>query len=451
MEESITYCQSAFSNYTNLYGVFSHMEFNGCLQQTILHWIPLSVLILLGLFEICYYFSKQNVNRNVPFTKLNVSKLICTTVLIIIHLSQIGMFFGMFGWKLGMVFSFTEAGSKVKNDTSFIGQQIIFTSSYLISLLLLLISLKYGIRTSPTQFIFYLVSVICGATNFESVIHNHPIILGLFSAHFVLLFILFILNFFVDIEPRIWNEKHKILENPTPQLTASFASKLCYAWAMPLMWKGYKNPLELSCLWSVDPSLTSRGSVPIFDKYYEAQSNQSKNCYVKVPTSIEPMSIEEAKDEVISNGTEKQSKPSSILGPLIKAFGGQFLFGSFLHLIHVVMTMVPSQIMKMLISHVEEHGELGDNDLQYNWRGYFYAGLLFGITVFQSLIAGQYYEILYRVGMRVRTALISTIYRKSLRLANEAKKDITTGEIVNLMSIDVQRFMVSIIDTLKRF
>lgn len=436
MAENITYCQSAFSNYTNIYGVFSHMEFNGCLQETILHWIPPSILIILGIFEISYYFSKQNVNRNIPCTKLNVSKLICISVLIIIHLSQIGIFLR------GII---TDTQSTVKNETTFIGQQIIFTSSYLISLLLLLLSLKYGIRTSPTQFIFYLVSVICGASNFESVIQNSSLILGLFSAHFVLLFILFILNFFVDIEPRVWNEKHKVLENPTPQLTASFASKLCYAWAMPLMWKGYKNPLEPSCLWSVDPSLTSRGSVPIFDKYYEAPTNQSKNCYVKVPTTVEPMSIEEAKDEVIPNATAKQTKPSSILGPLVKAFGGQFLFGSFLHLIHVVMTMVPSQIMKMLISHVEEHGELGDNDLQYNWRGYFYAGLLFGITVFQSLIAGQYYEILYRVGMRVRTVLISTIYRKSLRLANEAKKDITTGEIVNLMSIDVQRFMVSII------
>ena len=106
------------------------------------------------------------------------------------------------------------------------------------------------------------------------------------------------------------------------------------------------------------------------------------------------------------------------------------------------MMMMPSQVMKMLISHVQDHGQLGENDLQSNWKGYFYGGLLLGITVFQSLLAGQYYEILFRVGMKVRSALISTIYRKSLRLANESKKDTTTGEIVNLMSIDVQRFMV---------
>ena len=434
MAQNITYCQSAFSNYTNLYGVFSHSEFNGCLQETILHWIPPLILLLFGIFEISYYFSKQNVNRNVPFNKLNVSKIIFISVLIVIHLSQIAIFFS------GTI----DHPKKFKADTTFLDQQAIFTTSYLISLFLLLISLKYGIRTSPSQFVFYLISVICGASNFQSIVQSSSLILGLFCAHYVLLVILFVLNFFVDIEPQIWNEKHKIMKNPTPQLAASFPSKLFYAWATPLMWKGYKNPLELSSLWSVDPSLTSRGSVPSFDKYYEAPSNQSKNCYVKVPTSVEPMTVEEAKEEINPSATEKQSKPSSILGPLIKAFGGQFLFGSLLHLIHIVMTMVPSQIMKMLISHVQDHGELGENDLQYDWRGYFYAGLLFGITVFQSLISGQYYEILYRVGMRVRTVLISTIYRKSLRLANEAKKDTTTGEIVNLMSIDVQRFMVSL-------
>jgi len=43
--------------------------------------------------------------------------------------------------------------------------------------------------------------------------------------------------------------------------------------------------------------------------------------------------------------------------------------------------------------------------------------------------------------LRVRTALISAIYRKSLRLSNTAKKEMTVGETTNLMQIDTQRFM----------
>jgi ATP-binding cassette subfamily C (CFTR/MRP) protein 1 len=48
---------------------------------------------------------------------------------------------------------------------------------------------------------------------------------------------------------------------------------------------------------------------------------------------------------------------------------------------------------------------------------------------------------MFVVGMNLRTSLISTIYRKALRMNSASKKDSTVGEIVNLMSIDVQRFM----------
>jgi ATP-binding cassette subfamily C (CFTR/MRP) protein 1 len=48
---------------------------------------------------------------------------------------------------------------------------------------------------------------------------------------------------------------------------------------------------------------------------------------------------------------------------------------------------------------------------------------------------------MFVVGMNLRTSLISTIYRKSLRMNSASKKDSTVGEIVNLMSVDAQRFM----------
>ena len=43
--------------------------------------------------------------------------------------------------------------------------------------------------------------------------------------------------------------------------------------------------------------------------------------------------------------------------------------------------------------------------------------------------------------MRIRTCLISAVYRKSLVLSSCAKKDSTAGEIVNLMAVDSQRFI----------
>lgn len=39
----------------------------------------------------------------------------------------------------------------------------------------------------------------------------------------------------------------------------------------------------------------------------------------------------------------------------------------------------------------------------------------------------------------MRTALISAVYEKSFKLSNKARQQSTTGEIVNLQSIDSQK------------
>lgn len=46
---------------------------------------------------------------------------------------------------------------------------------------------------------------------------------------------------------------------------------------------------------------------------------------------------------------------------------------------------------------------------------------------------------MYLVGLWTKSSLISAIYRKSLTVTAEAKKGSTSGEIVNLMSVDVQK------------
>lgn len=62
-------------------------------------------------------------------------------------------------------------------------------------------------------------------------------------------------------------------------------------------------------------------------------------------------------------------------------------------------------------------------------------------AIVQTLILSQYFHRMFIVGMRIRTALIATIYRKAMCMSNASRKESTVGEIVNLMSVDAQRFM----------
>ena len=99
-----------------------------------------------------------------------------------------------------------------------------------------------------------------------------------------------------------------------------------------------------------------------------------------------------------------------------------------------VLTFVSPQILKWLISFIS------DPEAE-NWKGIFYAVLLFIVASIQTVFLAQYFNRMMFVGLRIRTALVSAIYRKALIMSNSARKESTVGEIVNLMAVDAQRFM----------
>jgi ABC-type multidrug transport system fused ATPase/permease subunit len=84
-------------------------------------------------------------------------------------------------------------------------------------------------------------------------------------------------------------------------------------------------------------------------------------------------------------------------------------------------------------------GFIGDPN-QPLWRGIFYASLMFLSAFVQSMLLHQYFHRMFRCGMNIKSVLTAAIFTKSLRLSNASRKDRTVGEIVNLMSVDVQRF-----------
>jgi ATP-binding cassette subfamily C (CFTR/MRP) protein 1 len=52
---------------------------------------------------------------------------------------------------------------------------------------------------------------------------------------------------------------------------------------------------------------------------------------------------------------------------------------------------------------------------------------MLGAAVFQTLILHQYFHGVMRTGMRFRAAVVTAIYRKSLRLSTSARQAKSTG------------------------
>jgi ATP-binding cassette, subfamily C (CFTR/MRP), member 1 len=123
---------------------------------------------------------------------------------------------------------------------------------------------------------------------------------------------------------------------------------------------------------------------------------------------------------------------------MFKAFGGPFWLAGLIQIVLNVLTFASPLILHELISYTTRNpitGALGPL-----WQGLVLSFGLFLVTFLSAIFNGQYFLNTFVVGFRIRSALISAIYRKSLRISSAAKKDTTVGEIVNLMAVDAQRF-----------
>ena len=101
-----------------------------------------------------------------------------------------------------------------------------------------------------------------------------------------------------------------------------------------------------------------------------------------------------------------------------------------------------------------------NDESQPSWKGYMYVVSLFIAVEIRSILLHQYFKHCFTVGMRIRSGIIAAVYKKvpsflslvthfifflsltqALALSNKARRTKTVGEIVNLMSVDAQRFM----------
>ena len=94
--------------------------------------------------------------------------------------------------------------------------------------------------------------------------------------------------------------------------------------------------------------------------------------------------------------------------------------------------------MSFLIAHVESQGS---EDAEPGWKGYVYAITMLITLVLTSISNAFSAHYMYILGMHIKTVVTSAVYKKALKLSGTAKKESTVGEIVNLMAVDVQRFM----------
>ncbi|KGL77924.1 Canalicular multispecific organic anion transporter 2, partial [Tinamus guttatus] len=397
-----------------------------CFQNTILAWIPSIYLWTALPFYLLYLkHSKRG-------------------YIILSVLSRFKTVAGVLLWGVSwadLFYSFHEVLQNRPVPPVYFVTPLIVGITMLLATLLIQYERLKGVQSSGVLIIFWFVSLLCAVGPLRSKIMttaqvNDRFRFTTFYIYFALVIIELILSCFKE-KPPFFSPVNTD-PNPCPELTSGFLSRLTFWWFTSMAIVGYKRPLEAKDLWSLNEDDTARKIVEHLSKEWDREKAEWKQkedvTYMKKSNQMLNHVADGPEEAEVLIRTKKHSRKASFLKALLRTFGPYFLIGSFFKLIQDLLSFVNPQLLSALINFIK-------NKDAPTWWGFLIAALMFTCTVLQTLILHQHFQYCFVSGMRLRTGIIGMIYRKSLVITNSAKRSSTVGEIVNLMSVDAQRFM----------
>ncbi|XP_068386498.1 ATP-binding cassette sub-family C member 3 isoform X5 [Eschrichtius robustus] len=395
-------------------------DFTPCFQNSVLAWVP---CIYLWAALPCYLFCLQH--RHQGYIVLSrLSRLKTALGVLLWCVSWTDLFYSfhglVHGWAPAPIFFVTP---------------LVVGVTMLLATLLIQYERLQGVRSSGVLIIFWFLCAVCGIIPFRSKILSalaqgkisDPFRFTTFYIYFALVLSALILSCFRE-KPPFFSPKN-IDPNPCPEAGAGFLSRLSFWWFTKLAILGYRRPLEEWDLWCLNKE--DRSHVVVQRLLQERKKQQERAArHQAAEASGKRLSSE---GEVLLGGRPQAREPP-FLRALMATFGSSFLLSMCFKLIQDLLSFINPQLLSVLIRFIS-------NPTAPTWWGFLVAGLMFVCSVMQTLILHQYYHCIFVMGLRFRTGIIGVIYRKALVITNSVKRESTVGEIVNLMSVDAQRFM----------
>ncbi|XP_065882181.1 ABC transporter C family member 12-like isoform X1 [Euphorbia lathyris] len=184
-------------------------------------------------------------------------------------------------------------------------------------------------------------------------------------------------------------------EQICPERHVNLFSRICFGWITPLMEQGYKKPITEKDVWKLDTWDQTEILIKKFQK-----------CWVE----------------------EAQRPKPWLLRALNNSVGKRFWLGG----IFKIGNDLSQFVGPLLLNHLLKSMQQGDPA----WIGYVYAFSIFlGVSI-GVLCESQYFQNVMRTGFRLRSTLVAAIFRKSLRLTHESRKNFPTGKITNMITTD---------------
>ncbi|GAV06290.1 hypothetical protein RvY_16304 [Ramazzottius varieornatus] len=398
----LPFCRSRFWDYDRAWNT-TDPNLTECFRDTLLVWLPCSTLWIF--FPIILLQYRKYTTLTSRWTLPAIVKMVIVAALIVVALSE-------FTYMAHQ--SSLDASSDSQSSIAFMLAQMVKISSFLISMVVIMMDCRRGIPSSPYQFVFWLLLVLCGTVEYRSqlkqTLENSILDKFIFSAemaYYPLVVFGFVMFCFVD-QDAVPKDTPK---SQWPEHRSSYPSRLFFSWFTRLVYKGWRNPLVQKDLWQLEEKDTTASAIQKFDLYWRQELAKKQ-----VTSTYQP----------------------SMIKALWATFWPLMLLTALLQLIAtvIIQTVAVPFALRYIINFVSDNHA-------WAWKGYVVAVWLFLLSVAFTVFFQQFQHFCAIIALRMRSALIGLIYRKSLRISAKTKREKTSAEIVNLMTVDAQRFTTS--------
>lgn len=187
--------------------------------------------------------------------------------------------------------------------------------------------------------------------------------------------------------------------NVSGYASASIISKAFWIWLNPLLRKGYTSPLKIDEIPTLSPEHRAEKMSKLFELNWPKPEEKSKH---------------------------------PVRTTLLRCFWKHIAFTAFLAVVRLCVMYVGPLLIQRFVDFTS-----GKRSSPY--EGYYLVLTLLVAKFFEVLTSHQFNFHSQKLGMLIRSTLLTSLYKKGLRLSCSARQSHGVGQIVNYMAVDAQQ------------